>query len=83
MSSKTTWSQIHNGMVKHKIPNTNGASMKRYGDSHDHNHKIKMINWNWTLNPLMTDAPHHIETSQLICRANQLTGFYMMGNTGC
>ena len=22
---------------------------------------------------------HHIETSQLICRANQLTGFYMMG----
>ena len=21
---------------------------------------------------------HHIETSQLICRANQLTGFYMM-----
>ena len=25
---------------------------------------------------------HHIETSQLICRANQLTGFYMMGNIG-
>ena len=22
---------------------------------------------------------HHIETSQLICKANQLTGFYMMG----
>ena len=22
---------------------------------------------------------HHIETSQLICPANQLTGFYMMG----
>ena len=22
---------------------------------------------------------HHIETSHLICRANQLTGFYMMG----
>ena len=22
---------------------------------------------------------HHIETSQLICRAKQLTGFYMMG----
>ena len=21
---------------------------------------------------------HHIETSQLICRTNQLTGFYMM-----
>ena len=23
-------------------------------------------------------CPHHIETSQLICSANQLTGFYMM-----
>ena len=23
---------------------------------------------------------HHIETSQLICRANHLTGFYMMAN---
>ena len=22
---------------------------------------------------------HHVETSQLICFANQLTGFYMMG----
>ena len=22
---------------------------------------------------------HHIESSQLICRANRLTGFYMMG----
>ena len=22
---------------------------------------------------------HHIETSQMICSANQLTGFYMMG----
>ena len=34
------------------------------------------------LNPLTTNLPHHIETSQLICNANQLTGFYMMGNTG-
>ena len=23
--------------------------------------------------------PHHIETSQLICNANQLTGFYIVG----
>ena len=29
-------------------------------------------------NPLRTSVPHHIETSQLICNANQLTGFYMM-----
>ena len=25
---------------------------------------------------------HHTETSQLICSANQLIGFYMMGNIG-
>ena len=29
-------------------------------------------------NPLTTNVPI-IETSQLICRANQLSGFYMMG----
>ena len=33
--------------------------------------------------PLTTNVPHHIETSQLISNANQLTGFYMMGNIGC
>ena len=26
--------------------------------------------------------PHYIETAQLICSSNQLTGFYMMANTG-
>ena len=31
------------------------------------------------LKPLMTNGPHHIETSQLICSANQFTGLYMMG----
>ena len=36
----------------------------------------------WQLNPLTTIVPNHIETSQLICIANQLTGFYMMGNIG-
>ena len=40
-------------------------------------HKIKYAN----VNPL-TSVPHHIETSQLICNANQWTGFYMMGNIG-
>ena len=33
-------------------------------------------------NPLTTSVPHHIETRRLICSANQLTGFYMMGNIG-
>ena len=30
----------------------------------------------------MTSVPHFIETIQLICNANQVTGFYMMGNIG-
>ena len=33
-----------------------------------------------SLNPLMTNVPHHIKTSQLVCNAYQLTHFYMMGN---
>ena len=35
-----------------------------------------------SFNLLMTNVPHHIETSQLICIANQLAGSYMMGNIG-
>ena len=31
---------------------------------------------------LTTNAPHHTETSQLICNANQLTGFYIKGKIG-
>ena len=34
------------------------------------------------INPLTANVPHHIETSQLICNANQFTGFCMMGNIG-
>ena len=34
------------------------------------------------INTLTTNVPYHIETSQLICIANQFTGFYMMGNIG-
>ena len=47
--------------------------------------KIWSLNENesLTVNPLTTSVPHHKETSQLICRANQLIGFYIMGNTGC
>ena len=39
--------------------------------------------------PIHDQSFHHIETSQLICSANQLIGFYMMGAlvdnrlTGC
>ena len=31
------------------------------------------------LNSFMMEAPYHIETSPLICSANQWTGFYMIG----
>ena len=34
------------------------------------------------INPLTTNVPHHIESSLLIYFANQLSGFYMMGNIG-
>ena len=33
-------------------------------------------------NPLTTNVPHHVETSQLICNANELTGYYMLGSIG-
>ena len=36
----------------------------------------------YILNLLTTNVPHHIETSQQICNANQLTGFYMKGKIG-
>ena len=31
-----------------------------------------------SINSFKRQSCHHIETSQLVCRANQLTGFYMM-----
>ena len=36
-----------------------------------------------SINPFTTNALYHIETSQLICNANQLTGFHTKGNIGC
>ena len=33
--------------------------------------------WKSFFNPLTNSVPHYIETSQLICVANQLTGFYI------
>ena len=33
-------------------------------------------------NTLTINVPQHIETSQLLCSANQLIGFYMMGTMG-
>ena len=38
------------------------------------------ISENVDINPLTTNVPHYIETSKFIWRANQLTGFYLIGN---
>ena len=34
-----------------------------------------LFSLNILFNLLMTNVPHHIETSQLVCIAKQLTGF--------
>ena len=48
--------------------------------------KILPYGWNpdkkSNFNPLTTSVPYHIETNQMIWKANQLTGSYMMGNIG-
>ena len=36
----------------------------------------------YKINPLQPSVAFHIETNQLICKTNQLTGFYMKYNTG-
>ena len=41
-------------------------------------HELAML----CLNPLTTNFPHYIQTSELIYITYQLTGFYMMGNIG-
>ena len=37
----------------------------------------RCLKWNYLT--FYRPMSHHIETSQLICSVNQLTGFYMMG----
>ena len=43
---------------------------------------IRLLSQSVTLIHKLTSVPHHTETIQLICRANQLTRFYLMGNIG-
>ena len=40
-------------------------------------HEIKVCGRVCIFNPITCQCCPHIETSQLICTANQLTGFYM------
>ena len=55
--------------------------MCRLADSWSHG-VLCLCLCNEKFKPLTTNDPYHIETSQLICIENQLTGFYMMGNIG-
>ena len=41
-----------------------------------------LCQWGMNINSLTINVPHHMETSQLICIANQLTSFYVMGSIG-
>ena len=43
---------------------------------------ISLNNCYFVFNPLTASVPHHIETSQLFCKANQLNDFYIMGKIG-
>ena len=71
-----------------KLSNTDAELKKRYLQKSVYYHyetwfflmlRMKVLNLSFSLT---INVRHHIETSQLICRANQLTGFYMMGNIG-
>ena len=44
--------------------------------------KVLISELNDAVNPLTTNVSHYIETGQLICNTNRLTGFDMMGNIG-
>ena len=46
------------------------------------NHPIHFPDVIKFVNPLTNNVAHPIETSQMICSANQWTGFYKMGNIG-
>ena len=47
--------------------------------AHKQNESLLHNDYTYVLIPLTTNVPHHIETSQLISNANNLTGFNMMG----
>ena len=42
----------------------------------------KLTNFSGAIDQFKTSVPFHLETSHLICNVNQMTGFYMKGNTG-
>ena len=42
------------------------------------NRGMKWKCWPEMTSPFNDQCSHYVETRQLICRANQLTGFYMM-----
>ena len=53
--------------------------VRRFHVPHHISHRASGMKW---VNLSTPNVPHGIKTSQLICNANQLTGFNMMGKTG-
>ena len=55
-----------------------------FAEAHSGSYQIsvELYDGAFPVNQLTTSAPHHRETSQLICNANELTGFYIMGHIG-
>ena len=56
--------------------------MYHLGIAKEHKFLFLSNNWGLLFNPLTTNVPHLIETKQLICIANLLTGFCRMENIG-
>ena len=62
-------------LLKNEMISQNSASSRS-------NHCVKSVQIRSYFWPVFSCIHYHIETSQLICSANQWTGFYMIMNTG-
>ena len=81
----STWS-THEPSAKLSNEASNTSAMSRISfvldDKMDENTSPIIWNRAASFTPLKINNSDNIETSQLICNANQLTDFYMMGNIG-
>ena len=66
------------GMIMNIIMMT-VAMIKHVDRLHNESILIPLAMLTGKTSPFNDQCSRHIETSQLICSANQLTGFYMMG----
>ena len=89
------WNGIRNWNKKFEKALSSHASFSAVILSHENYHHLEEINPIWIKRKLCSfvlrnnrlfylfrdKGPYHIETSPLICRANQWTGFYMIGTS--